>query len=117
SVLAADGAFVRMDRTPALGSAARARFWQLAPDLVGKVASPDQSRHDLDAKAEVWLVTGLQLVWNVWPKRQEVDVWRLDATGVAHCETTLSAGAGDLLDGLDVLPGFTHALTSLRAGV
>lgn len=123
SVLAGDVAFVRMDRIPARGSAARERFWRLAPDLVGEVASPGQSRSDLEAKARVWLGAGVRLVWNVWPRRQEVDVWRTDgAVGAAHLETTLKASAGDLLDGLDgldvldVLPGFTHPLAALFAG-
>lgn len=116
SVLAADVAFVRMDRVPPLGNAARERFWQLAPDLVAEVASPGQSRNDLEAKARVWLGAWVRLVWNIWPRRQEVDVWRADATGVAQLEATLRASAGDLLDGLDVLPGFTHPLTALFAG-
>jgi Uma2 family endonuclease len=115
-VLAADAAYVRLDRLPAFGSAARDRFWRLAPDLVAEVASPGQSRDHLEAKAQVWLGAGVRLVWNVWPKRQQVDVWRSDTAGAAHLVATLKASAGDLLDGLDVLPGFTCPLTALFSG-
>jgi hypothetical protein len=49
-------------------------------------------------------------VWIVWPKSRQVDVWR---PGAAQPVATL--GPGDVLDGLDVLPGFTHPVADLFA--
>jgi Uma2 family endonuclease len=113
SVLAGDVAYVRADRVPAPGSAGRERYWRLAPDLVAEVASPGQAQDDLDAKARAWLGAGVRLVWNVWPKRHEVDVWRLDTAGAPLLVTTFQRG--DALDGMDVLPGFTYPLADLFA--
>lgn len=110
TVLAGDVAFVRADRLPARGSAARKRNWQLAPDLVAEVASPSQKRNDLEAKARAWLAAGVRLVWLVWPDTQQVDVWRPDAAGKAQLVATLKRG-----DGLDALPGFAYPLLDLFA--
>jgi Uma2 family endonuclease len=113
TVLAGDVAFVRRDRLPARESAEWKRYWQLAPDLVAEVASPSQSRNDLEAKARTWISAGVRLVWLVWPDTQQVDVWRTDAQGTAQLVTTLKSG--DALDGMDVLPGFTYPLADLFA--
>ena len=114
SALAADVAFVRMDRIPPPGPE-RDRYWRLASDVVGEVASPGQTRDELEAKARTWLAAGVRLVWNVWPKRQQVDVWHADATGTPQLMATLKVSASDALDGLDVLPGFTYPLVDLFA--
>ena len=58
-------------------------------------------------------MAGVRLVWIIWPKRREVDVWRTDAAGAPQLVATLKHG--DALDGLDVLPGFTYPLADLFA--
>ncbi len=55
------------------------------------------------AKARVYLGGGTRLVWVVWPKRGQIDVWR--GGNIAAPAVTL--GAGDLLDGEDVVPGLS----------
>ncbi len=50
----------------------------------------------------------LALVWVIWPKRRQIDVWR---TGDSQPSSTL--GIGDMLDGLDVLPGFSCSVAEL----
>lgn len=106
--LAPDAAFVRADRVPPRDSADYKRAWRLAPDLVAEVASPSQYRPEMRAKALLYLAAGVQLVWVVWPKRREVDVW---LAGSDKPVATLKVG--DVLDGLHVLPGFTYPLTEL----
>jgi hypothetical protein len=59
-------------------------------------------------KAQRYLNAGTRLVWVVWPKRKEVDVWR---PGDIKPSATLSVG--DVLDGLDILPGFTYPVERL----
>ncbi|HEY8743938.1 MAG TPA: Uma2 family endonuclease, partial [Chloroflexota bacterium] len=78
TVLGADAAFVRADRLPHRSKEDRHGFWRLAPDLVAEVASPDQFRPEMAAKARAWLAAGVHLVWVVWPCREQVDVWRGD---------------------------------------
>jgi Uma2 family endonuclease len=108
--LVPDAAFVRADRVPARSSPEYAKAWRLAPDLVAEVASPSQFRPEMGEKAQRYLAAGVRLVWIVWPKSRQVDVWR---PGAAQPVATL--GPGDVLDGLDVLPGFTHPVADLFA--
>jgi Uma2 family endonuclease len=113
--LVPDVAFVQASRVPPRTSPDYAKAWPLAPDLVVEVVSPSQFRPEMKDKAERYIKAGVRLVWVVWPKRQQVDVWRPDAAGVARIVTTLKASTGDTLDGLDVLPGFTYPLADLFA--
>lgn len=73
TVLAPDVAFVRAENA---GLVEVDEFPQVVPDLVAEVASPDQSRRIMATKARRWLDRGVSLVWVVWPRRREVDVWR-----------------------------------------
>ena len=81
-----------------------------APELAVEVASPDQRPDGMAAKARTYLDGGTRLVWIVWPNRQEVEVWRADdASG------PVVLGANDLLDGEDVVPGFTCSVARVFA--
>jgi Uma2 family endonuclease len=113
TVLAADAAYVRAAHIPAPDNPSWERFWPLAPDLVAEVASPGDTRTELEAKARAWLAAGVRLVWVVWPRLRQVDVWQPDAQGAAQRVGILELG--DVLDGLDVLPGFTYPLADLFA--
>jgi len=107
TVLAPDLAFVRHARLPSATSWNRRRFPQLAPDLAVEVASPSQHRPEMAQKARMWLQAGSELVWVIWPTTREVDVWSQSADQP-------STVAGDaVLDGADVLPGFTLAINTL----
>jgi len=81
--------------------------YPFAPDLAVEVASPHQYRPGMAAKAERYLAGGTALVWVVWPKRREVDVWRSGDSAPA------TLGAGDVLDGENVVPGFTYPVAAL----
>lgn len=80
----------------------------LAPDLVAEVVSPSQYRPEMAAKARRYLAAGVRLAWMVWPKYQQVDVWRPAAT-----QPVASLGSEEQLDGLDALPGFSYPVASL----
>ena len=108
TALAPDVAFVRAERVPPPTSPIYEKAWPLAPDLAVEVASPNQYRPAMARKAQRYLNAGTRLVWVVWPKRKEVDVWR---PGDSKPSATLSVG--DVLDGLDILPGFTYPLERL----
>lgn len=108
--LAPDVAFVRADHVPPHGSPEYQRAWHVAPDLVVEVGAPNQCRPGMGAKARRYLTAGMRLVWVVWPRYQQIDVWR---AGEAEPGATLSQG--DALDGLDVLPGFSYPLARLFA--
>ncbi len=89
----------------------RRKFIPFAPDLAAEVASPNQRRNEMAAKARVYLRRGTHLVWMVWPGRQQVDVWR---SGQMRGPTAI-LGIGDTLDGEDVVPGFTYPVADVFA--
>ncbi len=108
TVLAPGAAFVRADHLPARDSAEDQEFWRLAPDLVIEVASPSQYQPEMAAKALRWLAAGVRLLWVIWPAARQVAVWRRGAT-----EPMATLGMDDMLDGLDVVPGFRFPVARL----
>jgi Uma2 family endonuclease len=98
TVLAPDIAFIRMENAPLVDVE---DFPRLAPDLAVEVASSSDSRRRMGEKARRWLERGVRLVWVVWPRRREIDIW---ATGAQGPRTL---GAEDTLDGGSVVDGFT----------
>lgn len=107
--LGPDVAFVRADRVPARSSPDYARAWPLAPDLVVEVASPSQYRPEMAEKARQYLAAGTRLVWLVWPRSRQVDVWRAGDAAVPSRSLT----GDDVLDGEDVVPGFSYPIARL----
>lgn len=107
TVLGADVAFVQSKNVPPPDAPGIEKYLRVAPDLVAEVASPDQYRPEMAAKARIYLDAGVRLVWVVWPSSQTVDVWRPGTDAL----TTLAST--DALDGYDVLPGFTCPVADL----
>ena len=97
TVLAPDVAFVRADRVPP--PEARDRFAALAPDLVIEVVSPSDRLKDVNEKVGRYLAAGVPLVWVFHPRSSTVTVHRRD-------RPVLTLGAGEVLDGEEILPGF-----------
>jgi Uma2 family endonuclease len=108
TALGPDAAFVRAEHVPPKDSAEYRRAWHIAPDIAAEIVSPSQYRPEMEAKARRYLAAGVRLVWLVWPKSQQVDVWR---PGADQPIATLTLA--DALDGLDVLPGFSYPLARL----
>jgi Uma2 family endonuclease len=101
-------AFVRAERVPARTSPEYyGQAWPLAPDLAVEVVSENQYAPGMAAKAQTYLTFGTQLVWVIRPRYQRVDVWHPSDS----VPTTL--GADDMLDGEDVVPGFTYPIARL----
>lgn len=110
TVLAPGVSFVRAEHVPAQGSLEWASYWRVAPDLLAEVVSPSQFRPEMAEKACLWLASGARLVWIVWPRARQVDVWL-----PGHDEPIATLSVSDQLDGRDVLPGFTYPLADLFA--
>ena len=98
TVRAPDIAFTLAERNP-LGVRITG-YAEVVPDFVIEVRSPNDSRPEVRAKAQMWLSHGVRLVWIVHPDTRTVDVYRAGAE-------PLTLGEGDTLDGGDILPGFT----------
>ena len=105
TVRAPDVAFVARER---MAAARTTGYAALAPDLAVEVLSPGDRPGEVLAKVADWISAGTKLVWVVDPQRRLARVYRHDGS-----ETLLSAD--DVLDGEDVLPGFTCRLASVLA--
>ena len=81
-------------------------YSEVVPDIVGEVRSPNDSRREVRAKALMWLSHGVRLCWVVHPDTRTIDVYATSAAVV-------TLGEGDTLDGGDVLPGFTCAVSAI----
>lgn len=81
-------------------------YSKTVPDLVVEVVSPHDSLREVRNKARMWLSHGVRLVWVVNPDTRTVDVYRPDLA----VATVLDGG---FLDGADVLPGFSCAVSGV----
>lgn len=103
-----DVSFISNERMQALKRAANV---PLMPDLAVEVKSPSNyytGREGLRLKAEYYLTHGSRLVWLVDPETETIEVYRPDTS----VETL---HVGDILDGHDVLPGFTVSVKQIFA--
>ncbi len=81
-------------------------YSEAVPDLVVEIASPNDSRREVDDKVQMWLSYGVRLAWAVFPNTRTVE-----SHPQRGAPTLLTAT--DALDGADVLPGFTCKLSDI----
>ena len=103
-----DVSFVRSGRAPAV--IAPGTFLRLAPDLAAEVISPSEPRAYTERKIQQYLEAGVHLVWLIDMRRRDVYVYTPDSA-VTHLRES------DVLDGGDVVPGFSVSIAELFAGV
>lgn len=105
TVRAPDIGFIRGDRIPAGGFRS---FVRIAPDLAVEVLSPDDRPGEMREKIGHYMAAGTRLVWVVDPRRRTVAVY-------AAGEAPLALSSDDMLDGGNVLPGFTYPIARIFA--
>ena len=108
TVRSPDLAFVSKTRIPPSNTLERIASPRLAPDLVVEVVSPSQYRPEMIERAQMWLSAGVRLVWIIWPQFKQVEVWQPE-----NPTPEVVLGITDILDGLDVVPGFTCPIARL----
>lgn len=91
-----DVAFYSVTRQPTLPE----EYFEIAPDLVVEVLSPDDRRGAVRAKVREYVAAGVRLVWVVDPETQTVLEYRGSLRGTEYDEA-------DTITGADVLPEFT----------
>ena len=106
TVRAPDVAFVSKARLPAPEDSVR--FGHLAPDLAVEIVSPSNTAAEILDKVADYLAAGSRLVWVVEPAGGRVTVYR------SRNEIQLLQ-ADDMLDGYDVLPGFSVPVAEIFA--
>jgi Uma2 family endonuclease len=78
------------------------------PDLVVEIKSPSDSVRKMREKAAYYLENSVRLVWLVFPEQRIVEVYTPDGEVEILVE-------GDLLDGGEVLPGFSFPVAEIFA--
>ena len=101
---APDVAFVRRERLVEVGPVRG--YWPGAPDLVVEVISPNDLYTEVDEKVAEWLEHGTRLVFVVNPRRRSVAAHRPG-------QPVRVFGPDDVLDGEDVVPGWTLSVRDL----
>jgi Uma2 family endonuclease len=104
TVLAPDASFVRRERLQELGAAEG--LLPGAPDLAVEVLSPRDSFDEVEEKVFEWLAAGCRMVVVVNPRQRTATVYRSPSDFVRLTEA-------DVLDGGDVVPGWTLPLREL----
>ena len=102
TVLAPDISFTSKARMAPLTG----EYDEIAPDLAVEVASPGNTASDMNEKIVQYFEAGVRLVWLVFPKSRMVHVY--------HAVDKITVLKGDdLLDGGEVVPGFSIKLSDL----
>lgn len=103
TVRAPDVAFVAAERMVNIKDHG---FGEVAPDLAAEIVSLSDRPSEVLEKVADWLEAGVRLVWVIDPQRRVAHVHRPDGS-------IAIVGESDVLEGEDVLPGFSCSLTEL----
>jgi len=101
-----DIAFVKKERIPEGGF--DDTWGDFSPDLVVEVMSKNDTQREVLEKVGEYLDAGVRLVWVVRPQNKTVTVYRLNGE-VEQLQVD------DMLDGEDVLPGFSYPVSDVFA--
>ena len=99
-----DVSFVRADRFDA--EQAERAYFRGAPDLAIEILSPSNRPGETHAKVADYLAAGATLVWVIDPIHRQVAVYR-------SLLSPRRIGVDGVLDGEDVLPGFTVPIAKI----
>jgi Uma2 family endonuclease len=104
TVRAPDVAFVARERSVAAGKVTG--YWPGPPDLAVEVISPNDLYTEVDEKVAEWLASGTRMVIVLNPRRRTAAVHRPGAP-------VRMLSADDVLDGQDVVPGWSMPLADV----
>ena len=102
-----DVAFICWERFPN-GKLPREPIPSLAPDLAIEVLSKSNTEGEMQRKLRDYFEAGVRLVWYIDPDSQTAIVY-------TAADQSSAISTGGVLDGGDVLPGFTLSLAELFA--
>jgi len=104
-----DLSFVRNGRLPG-NKPPRQGYLKVIPDLVVEFVSPNDKAENVEIRLNDFLTAGVPLAWMVYPATRHVYVYHQGTP--AH-----RLGPGDVLDGEDVLPGFSCPVSDIFASI
>lgn len=103
-VVVPDVSFTKWENLP--GGRPTRSYFDGRPDLAVEVKSPTDRRREIDEKVRRYRDARVPLVWWVFPDERMVEVYRLG-------ELVATLHEGDVLDGEDVMPGFTLPVSDI----
>ncbi len=106
TVRAPDAAFISRKRAEDVGDVES--YWPGAPDLAVEVISPSDTYTEVEEKAVEWLDAGTRMVIVVDSRKSTVTVYK------SRTDITILTGEA-MLDGGDVVPGWTMPVSDLFA--
>lgn len=74
-------------------------YFDVVPDMVAEIYSPNDRPRDFDAKIQMWLDFGVRMVLVIYPQTRTITTHQPGLPPV-------TLGYDDTLDGGDVIPGF-----------
>lgn len=83
-------------------------YFEIPPDIAVEVLSPDDRWADVQEKVREYVAARVRLVWLADPESRTVTVYTGSMRGTEYA-------ANDVLDGGDVLPGFSCKVADLFA--
>ena len=104
TVRAPDVSFVSKARAEKAGKVTG--YFPGAPDLAVEVVSPDDKAEEVQEKVREYFKYGTRLVWVIYPRTQEVEVW-------SSARKSVILSSGDKLNGAEIVPGFTCPIEDL----
>lgn len=107
NVLSPDAAYVSRERISQSNTPEEGLF-RGVPDLAVGVISPSERKVRIRTKVRKYLAQGTRLVWLVYPRRKEVEIYTAR-------DTVLTVKIDGELDGGQVLPGFRLPLEEIFA--
>lgn len=97
-----DISFVTWERVPDVSD----KFREGPPDLAVEVVSPSDRATAMHRRVQDYLTSGTRQVWVLWPSQRALTVYEADGSA-------RELGADALLDGGNVLPGFSVQVADL----
>jgi Uma2 family endonuclease len=97
TVRAPDVSFVARERIPPEGPPEG--YWDLAPNLAVEVVSPNDTAAQVQSKVQMWLESGVRLVWVVYPDTRAIMAYK-------SLKEITTFTIEDILNGGQVVPGF-----------
>ena len=94
-----DVAFISNARWPFNRRAPKGAIWDMVPDLAIEVISESNTAFEVQKKIHEYFAAGVSRVWVIYPEQAEVYVYSTP-------KQVQVLGAGQELDGGDLLPGF-----------
>lgn len=106
AIRAADAAFIKKERWDKIPASERQKFTRICPDFVIEIISPSDSPSSVESKMKEWIDNGCQLAWMVNPKKRTTTLYRSNGDVIIK-------PFKELLDGEDILPGFSINMAAI----